>query len=237
MVPTPDESNSPYVIQRASADVPLRGDRAGTPWEAVDTVDIGTYPWDVETSTTFADGREASSAGDDINPQDLSASAAILYDEQSVYLHYHVRDTHPQARTTELNGPVSADSCVEWFASPEPTRGKAYINFEANCAGVIHVGVGPDREHRRVISHDMAEDIYVETSIGEAEWWLAAAIPFSTLTAFTGLDIRPSTGSVWRGNLYCCRGAPAPRFVVWNTIHSPTPDFHRPGDFGRFVFG
>jgi len=62
----------------------------------------------------------------------------MLYNDETLYLHYTVVDRHSYARTTTLNGPVWEDSCVEFFANPRPADRAEYVNFEANCVGTFH---------------------------------------------------------------------------------------------------
>ena len=154
-------------------------------------------------------------------------------------------DERVLATQRELNGAVWKDSCVELFVSPHADR-PHYFNFEANCLGDFFLGYGPDREHRRLVSQRVADAIQVETSMpgtdtvssaNPEEWWLAAALPFEALSAFVGDTFSPKADATWRANAYCCRGEPAPQYVAWNPIDAPAPDFHRPTDFGRFVFG
>ena len=220
-----------YCIERApvgrgtDAAVPLCGDSSVEPWSVANPLSIDTCPW--------PDGGTA-----------LSATLRACYDDEALYLQYRVTDDHVLATRRNLNGPVWKDSCVELFVSPHADR-PHYLNFEANCLGDFLLGYGPDREHRRLVSQRVADAIQVETSIPglEAissatpeEWWLVAELPFEALGAFVGKDVSPTTDATWRANAYCCRGEPSPRFVAWNPIDAPAPNFHRPTNFGQFMF-
>ena len=212
-----------YRIARVTDEVPLNGTVADSPWEAADVATIDVYPW--------PKGR---------NKQ--TATVRALYDDDALSLQYHVADEHSSAETTELNGPVWTDSAVECFARPDPDA-LDYFNFEANCVGTFLLGWGDGREGRVRIEPGLAASIAVETSI-EAEtkdpapddesWWLAARLPFETLSAFAGTEITPEPGSVWRGNFQRLGGDS--ESAVWNPIRAETPDFHLPRTFGRFVF-
>lgn len=222
-----------YVIERADGAVALRGDPSDGPWTTAPGLRIDEHPWA---------GSDGESAEDDYP---IEARARLLYDERALYLLYEVVDGHQQATTTELNGRVWTDSCVELFASPGSDAD--YFNFEANCVGQFRLGYGPDRERRRTVSPDLAAAVRVETSVdgprkepdpeNDERWWLAAALPFEVLRAFTGVDVECSAGTTWRGNLQCCREGAAPSFAVWSPIDAPAPDFHRPDQFGRLAFG
>jgi hypothetical protein len=212
-----------YTVERADGDVPLAGDVDGTPWDRANAAAIEEYPWDMDA---------------DRQP----ATVRALYDDAALYLQYLVEDAHSAAEATELNGPVWEDSAVECFFGPDPDR-PHYVNFEANCVGTFLMGWGPDREHRERIAAALAEGVRVETSIAgptktpspdDESWWLAAALPFETLSAFTGREVRPAPGAVWRGNFQRLGGGS--EHAVWNPIDAPEPDFHRPESFGRFTF-
>ena len=225
-----------YVIEPAGSAVPLCGDPSEGLWTKATTLRIGEHPW-------VGSDREVSVK----SGIPIEATARLLYDEQALYLQYRVVDGHQQATTTELNGQVWTDSCVELFASPVPEDRQRYFNFEANCVGQFRLGFGSDRKSRRTISPELAEAIRIETSVdgsrkepdpeNDEQWWLAAALPFEVLREFTGVDLDHSTGTAWRGNLQCCREDSMPSYAVWSPIDAPAPDFHRPDQFGRLVFG
>jgi len=213
-----------YVIERAGGDVPLGGEVDGTPWERANAAAIEEYPWDT------GGNRQA-------------ATVRALYDDAALYLQYRVEDEHSCAETTTLNGPVYEDSAVECFARPDPDRSE-YVNVEINCVGTPLVGWGSGREGRELIAPPLADALGIETSIegptkaaspDDERWWLAAALPFETLSAFAGSEFAPAPGTVWRGNFQRLGGDS--ELAVWNPIDASEPDFHRPGSFGRFVFG
>lgn len=224
-----------YCIEPADEVVPLRGDPTEGPWAEATAIPIEEHPWGGST-------REVPAERD----VPIEATARLLYDERALYLQYEVVDGHQQATTTELNGRVWTDSCVELFASPTPDDRQHYFNFEANCIGQFRLGFGPNRENRCLVSPDLADTVRVETSVDgprkepdpetDERWWLAAALPFDALQGFTRVDFDRSTGTVWRGNLQCCREDSAPSYAVWSSIDAPSPDFHRPNQFGCLVF-
>jgi len=111
-----------------------------------------------------------------------------------------VESNHIYATTSSLNGPVWEDSCVELFAAVDPAHKERYPNFELNCLGTIHCGVGTDRTDRSLITQEIAESIGVKTSISgptktpaadDEHWWAAIAIPYQALAAVTGTSISP----------------------------------------------
>ena len=119
-----------YTVKCATAEVPLSGEVEGTPWEHANTLHISRYPWYI--------------AG-----EKQATTARLLYDREAIYAQFQCRDRHIFSRTTELNGSVCLDSCVEFFATPDPGRGPHYFNLEVSCCGVMHLGFGAGR-HRRL---------------------------------------------------------------------------------------
>lgn len=213
-------------IARADGPVPLCDNIKDTPWESATPIPIEEFPWDVAASTQ-------------------STTVRPLYDDDALYLQYLVEDSHSYAETTELNGPVWEDSCVEVFVTVDPERRPHYFNFEVNCVGTFHLGFGPDRHERELVTADLAETIQIETSIegptkdespDDEGWWVAVALPFETLSTVTGVPVSPSEGTAWRGNFHRLGGKSDPQFAVWNPVDAPQPDFHRPSEFGHLIF-
>lgn len=212
-----------YVIKRAITPVPLEGDVNGTPWERARVAQIDTYPWD--------SGRKRE-----------SATVRALYDAYAIYLQFHVKDSNIAATTTKLNGPVYEDSAVEWFASPLGANDQ-YFNFEINCVGTVHLGWGPNRSDRTLVSPTAADHIQIgaaepgptrESRPDDSSWWLTVALPFVTLCDLSGLAVAPSPGVTWQGNFQ--RLGTKSEFAVWSHIDAPKPDFHRPAEFDSIRF-
>lgn len=210
---------------RRGQNPPLSGTIDDTDWEQAEPLHIDHYPW-YESGPKHA------------------TTVRLLYDDWALYLQFLAEDNHCSASVTELNGPVFRDSCVEFFASPEPVEQSQYFNFEANCCGTMHLGFGPP-DDRRLIGSDLADKIRVETSIPGPttsgpppgnRWWLAAALPFDVLGEFIGVDIAPTTGTNWQANLFRCGGEVDAEPAVWADIDASKRDFHQPDEFGTLVF-
>jgi len=215
-----------YTIQSVRKAPPLAGDVACTPWAGARVLRIDRYPW-------YAGGERQSTA------------VRMLYGRRALYVQFRCRDRHISAVETKRNGDVYLDSCVELFAMPQPAPGAGYFNLEVNCCGCMHLGWGPGRAGRRLVTRQLASRIAVATSIAtptkaelpdDRAWWVAAAIPFATLSEFAGRSVRPVCGDVWRANLYRCGGETDPQYAVWNPIDWPQPDYHRPEFFGELRF-
>ncbi|GAB3419752.1 carbohydrate-binding family 9-like protein [Haloparvum alkalitolerans] len=213
-------------VRRVSKSPPLGGDVAGTAWERADPVPIDRFRW------TAPERRP-------------STTARVLYDDETLYLHYEVVDGHSYATATRLNGPVWEDSCVEFFAAPRPASGDAYVNLEVNCVGTFRLGYGAGRTDRALVDPEAAGDVRIRSSIDgptkdpepdDEGWWVAAALPFETLGALAGDAVAPVSGDRWRANFYRIRKRPEPLYAAWNPVDAPEPDFHRPAEFGELRF-
>ena len=210
-------------VRRTAAPVPL----AGTPWAGARALEIAQYPW-------YEQGTKQ------------RTTVRLLHDDAALYLQFLCDDAHIFSQVTEFNGAVFEDSCVEFFAMPQPEAGRDYLNLEINCCGVMHLGVGGGREGRRLADPPLAERFTIVTSVpgpmkdespSDNGWWAAVKLPFDALDAFTGLDTRPSEGALWRANFHRCGGRTDPQHACWSLIARPQPDFHRPESFGELRFG
>ncbi|MDY7011208.1 MAG: carbohydrate-binding family 9-like protein [Planctomycetota bacterium] len=218
------DSPKNYLVRRASGTVRLACDDPS--WDRADRLAIDEYPW-------YAGGLKQ------------ETTAAVLYDDEAIYLLYVCQDKHISAVETRSNGNVYLDSCVEFFMSFESEGGRKHLNFEVNCCGTIHMGFGAGRENRTLAPPEVLNAVKVQSSIPtptknesptDDGWWLAAAIPFSAISEFVGRRIAPEPGETWRANFYRCGGKTDPQYAAWNPIDCPEPDFHRPEFFGTITF-
>ena len=161
---------------------------------------------------------------------------AIAHDGRALLIRFDVEEDNPRAVTTENNGPVWEDSCVEFFVQ-EPGS-PFYFNVETNCIGV---GLAAKRRSRTECTHfDEARmarvrrrsslpkepvDIRERTS-----WSLELEVPFDLVSDGSGVPPR------LQANFYKCGDKTAvPHFLSWNPVEVPAPDFHRPDFFGTLI--
>ncbi|GAA0237424.1 carbohydrate-binding family 9-like protein [Haladaptatus pallidirubidus] len=220
-----------YIISSVDDGVQLVGEVEGTSWARANRIEVDQFNW-------HRDGPKP------------SLTARILYDDETLYLHFHVEDHRISSQVTELNGPTYLDSSVELFADPNPNEDSRYFNFEANCCGYFKLAWQEEDWQERDIGRDLvsmrvAEQIRVETSVegstreprdDDTGWWLAAAIPFSVLRSLTGVDVGPTPGTVWRGNMYRSGVSSDEQKATWNPMPTEEPAYHSPEYFGRFRF-
>jgi hypothetical protein len=168
-----------------------------------------------------------------------------LYDQAAIYLNFECDDRHSFSRTTVINGPVWTDSCVEFFAIPEPAaKPSHYFNLEINCCGTILFGYGPHRQERKSIPPALGARITTvaslagptkEESPADSSWTMRARLPFDVLRELAGIP-GPVSGTIWKVNFYRCGGKTDEQFAAWADIRTPRPDFHRPEFFQEVVF-
>ena len=166
------------------------------------------------------------------------ASYSIAHSGKFIYIDFFVRCNYLRAVTSENNGPVHQDSCVEFFV--EPTGELPYYNFEFNCIGTIHAARRMNRHEGTPLTDEQLASVARFASCGtkpfnEVEglfsWNLVVAIPLELLgLRYEGKPIE------MRGNFYkCADRTAAPHFLSWAPIDTPQPDFHRPEFFRPIV--
>lgn len=166
---------------------------------------------------------------------------AIAHDGAHIYLRYTVQEHSVIAKTTQKNGPVWQDSCVEFFVIPE--NDGVYYNFEMNCIGAILLYAGKTRQERTPATDAVIDKIVIESSLGSKpfeeqtgyfDWTLTAVIPIS---CFFQHDVITLKGKTCRANFYKCGdGLSQPHYLAWNNIETATPDFHTSQYFGEIMF-
>ena len=161
-------------------------------------------------------------------------SYSIAHSGNKIYIDFFVRCNYLRAVTSENNGPVHQDSCVEFFV--EPTGTLPYYNFEFNCIGAIHAARRMDRHNGTPLSDEELSSVERYASCGnkpfnEVEglfsWNLVVAIPLSLIRLkYEGKPME------MKGNFYKCADlTAAPHFLSWAPIDTENPDFHRPEFF------
>ena len=213
-----------YVIRRAAGPVRLACDHEA--WTAADRLAIDRFPWYVSGNRQATD-------------------VAVLYDDRAVYALFVCEDKHINSVETRPNGNVYLDSCVEFFAQPDPDAHPEYFNFEANCCGTVHLGWCPDRHGRKLAGPEVHDLIRVKTSIApptrvespnDDGWWLAVELPFEALSRFGGFKVAPASGTRWRANFYRIGGRTDVQYGCWNRNDCEKPDYHQSKYFGNVIF-
>ncbi len=197
-------------------------------WQDIDSAEICLSHWPVQTE------------------HQPETKVKIQYDNDYIYVIFHVKDCYIRSVASEVNDDVWKDSCVEFFFSPSPGNPDIYINLEANCCGVIlaqrHTG---PRQNSRFFDIEDCTNIQIATTFTEpiykeittpTEWTLEYAVPFDLIAKYTDIS-RPESGVKWNANFYkCADDCSYPHWITWSPIATKQPDFHQPGYFGILEF-
>lgn len=175
-------------------------------------------------------------------PENPEVSVEVRNDHEHLFLTYHVKGEQLRAVTTEDQGPVWEDSCVEFFC--QVPGDKHYMNFECNCIGAM---VGSRRLSREedVQPFSAAEMARIERKCtypreafeekdGLFEWTVELKIPLDLIFQCPISSLQfPMT---LRCNFYkCADKTKKPHFLCWQPIDLPKPNFHCPDFFGEIV--
>lgn len=176
------------------------------------------------------------------------SQARLLHDNRRMYGIFRVEDRYVRCVTTECQGPVWRDSCVEFFVQPKMEAG--YFNFEINCGGTLlchykrvpdpgslqgssRVVLLPPESSQVTIFHSLPSVIEPEME-NFVTWFVEFSFPLSLLETYVG-PLGSPAGQVWRGNLYkCADNTSHPHWASWSPVDEL--NFHLPRCFGDLFF-
>lgn len=170
-------------------------------------------------------------------PYRPEVTVQIAYNENELFLQYHVREQSVKAEITKSNGRVWTDSCVEFFLSPDGNDD--YYNLEMNCIGTALLGFRKKGEEAIHATEEQISTIRRTSSLGDlpfpekkerTEWTITIAVPWNV---FFKHNLKPISGKKMRGNFYKCGDElSVPHFISWTKIKTEKPSFHEPVYFG-----
>ena len=175
-------------------------------------------------------------------PYAPETTVEVRNDHEYLYLKWHVKGEQLRAVTTQDQGPVWEDSCVEFFC--QVPGDDHYCNFECNCIGAM---VGSRRKGRAedVVPFSSDEMGRIERKCdfpreafdekdGLFEWTVEEKIPLDLIFQSPISNIQfPIT---LRCNFYkCADKTKRPHYLSWQPIDLPKPDFHCPQFFGEIT--
>ena len=160
----------------------------------------------------------------------------LCYDDTGIYIRQRAWEQHLRTQVRDPLGPVCEDSCMEFFFSPAADG--RYFNVECNPIGCLYFGFGAQRESRmRLLLKDPAAVLSLETALHPDGWEVRYRLPLVFLRMFYP-DLTLRSGFRFTANCYKCGDkTDTPHYLAWNPVTSPTPDFHRPRDFGEMLLG
>lgn len=175
-----------------------------------------------------------------------SVKAKMMYDDDFLYVIFHVNDKYVNCKVTDINGPVYEESAVEFFFSPDPEFPDRYFNLEINCGGtpLMHYNDFSKKENRPLdsadimkidIAHSLPEVVDPEI-IDEVTWTLEYRIPVAMLKKYSRIE-DPRPGVKWNANFYkIAEKGTNIHFLTWSLVDNPEPNFHLPRFFGKINF-
>jgi hypothetical protein len=216
-----------YKVKKVDAPLTINGDWNKDQWKNIETIPVkrhmGKMPRFVPT-----------------------VEAKMAYDDNNVYIIFRVQDRHVQSTVTEINGPVSENSCVEFFFSPDSALPLHYFNLEINAGGtplmfyITKPWTGVTRlkeeEIKAIeIAHSLPPVVNPEME-GPVTWTIEYRIPLSMIKKYSNVS-QPAPGVQWKGNFYKTGSKTSnPNYMTWSFVDNEKPNFHLPQFFGTLIF-
>lgn len=176
----------------------------------------------------------------DAFPEKPEVTVEVSNDHEWLWLKWYVQGDQLRAVTTEDQGPVWEDSCVEFFC--QVPGDNHYMNFECNCIGAM---VGSRRlgraEEVQPLSTDQMQRIvrkctFPREAFGEKDGWFEWTVELQIPLSLIFREQAPVFPQKLRANFYkCADKTKKPHFLSWQPIALPKPDFHCPQFFGEIT--
>jgi hypothetical protein len=221
------KKESHYNVARLKEPLTIDANWDKLQWQNVQAVDISNYMGDIPA----------------FKPE---AQAKMMYDDDNLYVIFHVKDQFVRCITNEINGPVWEDGAVEFFFAPDSKQPLLYFNLETNCGGtpLMHYNLVPRKESTELpkeeiekieIAHTLPQIIDPEMK-DPVTWTLEYRIPIAMLEKYS-IITHPKKGVEWRANFYkIAENNSNHHYITWSVVELDKPDFHRPEFFGRLIF-
>jgi hypothetical protein len=179
-------------------------------------------------------------------PFEPLVEAKVMYNDSNVFVIFRVQDRFVKSTVTEINGPVSENSCVEFFFAPDADKPLHYFNLEINAGGTPllfyvtkpwsgYTELSKDDIRQIEIAHSLPST--VDPEIPEpTTWTIECRVPISMLQKYATIT-QPASGVKWKANFYKTGSATSnPNYLTWSKVEFPKPNFHLPEFFGTIVF-
>lgn len=175
-----------------------------------------------------------------------TVEAKMTYNDENVFVIFRVQDQFVKSTVTKLNGPVSENSCVEFFFSPDTAQPLWYFNLEINAGGtplIFHIKKPwsgytalNDKDIKSIeIAHSMPAVVNPEIK-EHTTWTIEYRIPIAMLKKYANVT-PPAPGVTWKGNFYKTGSETSnPNYMTWSYVDHPKPNFHLPEFFGDLIF-
>ena len=203
------EKESVYKVARLSQPMKIDAIWDKTQWKNVQPVDIKNYMGAIPGFKPVA-------------------QAKMMYDDNNLYVIFHVRDRFIRCITNKINGPVWEDGAVEFFFAPDKNKPLLYFNLETNCGGtpLMHYNLVARKESRELseedirkieIAHTLPRIIDPEIK-DPVEWTLEYRIPLTMLEKYSVIT-HPARGVEWKANFYkIAENSSNPHYITWSEV-------------------
>lgn len=181
-----------------------------------------------------------------VSPFKPEVQSKMMYDDKNVFIIFQVKDRFVKSVTTEYNGPVSTDSCVEFFFSPDSEFPLRYFNLEVNAGGTpLMFYITKPMSERKTLTTDELKLIEIAHSLPAmvdpeitepVTWTIEYRLPISLLSKYSNVT-QPAKGVIWKANFYKTGSKTSnPNYLTWSFVDNPRPNFHLPQFFGTLIF-
>jgi len=156
----------------------------------------------------------------------------VLWSQQTLYLRLacRYRDLHvfPDSEPSGRRDHLWDRDVAEAFLQSDPSREPFYREFEVSPNGMwVDFDIFPGG--REDLKSGLERSVFLDEK--SHTWSAELAIPLRSLTD------RFDPSAIWRANFYRIEGQQEPRtYFTWQPTHTPQPNFHVPGAFGRLRF-
>lgn len=222
------KDQSTYNVTRILEPATINANWNKEPWKNIPSLSVDNYMGDLP----------------DHKPK---VQTKVVYDEEAIYVIFHVEDQYVKCLMNHYQDPVSKDSAVEFFFTPGNDISKGYFNLEVNCGGtgLFKFQKMPRKNQIKIpkATFDKIEIAHSLPTIVDPEimdpvtWTIEYRIPFNILTEYYGKIDYPAPGVEWKANFYkIADNSSHPHWLTWSHVDNPTPQFHLPEYFGTLKF-
>lgn len=216
-----------YNVSKLKGEIKIDADWNKTQWKKIKPIEIKLYMGNVSS----------------FQPE---VQAKMMFDLNNLYVIFRVKDRFVKSVVTDYNGPVSTDSCVEFFFSPDSEFPLKYFNLEINAGGtplMFYIEkpmsevsrLMPDELKQIEIAHSLPAKVDPEIT-EPVTWTIEYRLPISILSKYSNVT-KPASGVVWKANFYKTGSKTSnPNYLTWSFVDNPQPNFHLPQFFGTLNF-
>ena len=209
-----------HTVRRTAGTILIDGILDEKDWEAAESFGDFKFPW-------WKEGEKEQTV------------AKMLWDDNFLYLSFSCEDKHIWADHYDSNTATCLDDCAEIFWDPNPETLGIYYMFEMSCIGnSLNLYNNREKDYKKIIVPHIAQTIkgtVNDDSDEDTRWVLEVAIRFSDYPDISN-GKTPKDGDMWRIGLHRCGGKTNEQFSQWSPSKTPSPNYHRPQDFGNVFF-